>query len=125
MEAACRGAARHGGQTIGLLPGSDRIAGNRYLSVILPTGLGEQRNGLVVAVSDAVIAVGGSWGTLSEIALAVRTGKPTVVLGPLSWQIDYPGDGYMIAATPAEAVEQALRAIRRQAQSQPSSPESP
>jgi uncharacterized protein (TIGR00725 family) len=112
MEAACRGAARHGGVTVGLLPGRDRGEGNPYLSVILPTGLGEQRNGLVVAVSDAVIAVGGSWGTLSEIALAVRTGKPTVVLGPLSWQIEYPGDGYTVADTPLAAVEQALRAIR-------------
>ena len=111
MEAACRGAARHGGQTIGLLPGQDRAAGNSYLSVILPTGLGELRNGLVVAVSDAVIAVGGSWGTLSEIALAVRTCKPTVVLGPLSWQIDYPGDGYAVADTPREAADTALRAV--------------
>jgi uncharacterized protein (TIGR00725 family) len=111
MEATCRGAARHGGQTIGLLPGRDRSAGNPHLSVILPTGLGELRNGLVVAVSDAVIAVGGSWGTLSEIALAVRTGKPTVVLGPLSWQIDFPGHGYAVADTPREAVEQALRAV--------------
>jgi uncharacterized protein (TIGR00725 family) len=110
MEAACRGAARHGGQSIGLLPGSHRADGNRYLSVTLPTGLGETRNALVVAVSDAVIAVGGSWGTLSEIALAVRTGKPTVVLGPLSWQVEHPGSGYLVANTPVEAVEQALRA---------------
>jgi uncharacterized protein (TIGR00725 family) len=110
MEAACRGAARHGGQTIGLLPGRDRADGNPYLSVTLPTGLGELRNALVVGVSDAVIAVGGSWGTLSEIALAVRTGKPTVVLGPMSWEIDYPGEGYMVADSPLDAVEQALRA---------------
>ena len=111
MEAACRGAARHGGQTIGLLPGPHRADGNGYLSVTLPTGLGELRNALVVAVSDALIAVGGSWGTLSEIALAVRTGKPTVVLGPHSWQVDYSGTGYMVASTPLEAVDQALRAV--------------
>jgi uncharacterized protein (TIGR00725 family) len=111
MEAASRGAARYRGQAIGLLPGRDRSDGNPYLSVTLPTGLGEMRNALVVAVSDAVIAVGGSWGTLSEIALAVRTGKPTVVLGPLSWHIDHPGEGYAVADTPQEAVEQALRAV--------------
>ena len=111
MEAACRGAAREGGQTVGLLPGRDRADGNAYLSVTLPTGLGELRNALVVAASDAVIAVGGCWGTLSEIALAVRTGKPTIVLGPLSWQVGYPGDGYLVVNTPREAVEQALSAI--------------
>jgi uncharacterized protein (TIGR00725 family) len=110
MEAASRGAAEHGGQTIGLLPGRHRADGNSYLSVTLPTGLGELRNALVVAVSDAVIAVGGSWGTLSEIALAMRTGKPTVVLGPPSWRIDHPGDEYMLANTAVEAVDRALRA---------------
>ena len=86
MEAVCKGAALAGGQTIGLLPGIERAAGNPYLSIALPTGLGELRNGLIVRAADAVIAVGGSWGTLSEIALAVRTGKPVVALG--GWRLE-------------------------------------
>lgn len=86
MEAVCRGAALGGGQTIGLLSGTERAAGNAYLSIALPTGLGELRNGLIVRAADAVIAVGGSWGTLSEIALAVRTGKPVVALG--NWHME-------------------------------------
>ncbi|MBR7838974.1 TIGR00725 family protein [Actinospica durhamensis] len=86
MEAACKGAALHGGHTVGFLPGRDRAAGNPFLTITLPTGLGELRNGLVVGSADAVIAVGGSWGTLSEISLAMRTGKPTFVLG--GWKVD-------------------------------------
>lgn len=86
MEAVCKGAALAGGQTIGLLSGTERAAGNPYLSVALPTGLGELRNGLIVRAADAVIAVGGSWGTLSEISLAVRTGRPVVALG--GWRLD-------------------------------------
>jgi len=86
MEAVCKGAARNGGQTIGLLPGTERAVGNAYLGIALPTGLGELRNGLIVRVADAVIAVGGSWGTLSEIALAMRTGKPVVALG--GWRME-------------------------------------
>ncbi len=69
MAAACRGASSAGGMTVGLLPGDDRAAGNQWLSVALPTGLGELRNGLVVRAADVVVAVGGSWGTLSEVAL--------------------------------------------------------
>ncbi len=85
MAAACQGAAACGGLTVGLLPGTDRYAGNDFLSVALPTGLGELRNGLLVRAADAVIAVGGSWGTLSEIALAMRMGKPTVVID--GWEV--------------------------------------
>ncbi len=91
MAAACEGASERGGLTVGLLPGDDRGAGNPYLSVALPTGIGELRNGLVVRVSDAVIAIGGSWGTLSEIALAMRTGNPVVVIG--GWTIEDPLHG--------------------------------
>lgn len=80
MEAACRGAKQHDGLTIGVLPGTDRADANDYVDVALPTGLGELRNGLVVRFSDALIAVGGGWGTLSEVAFAMRTGRPVVAL---------------------------------------------
>jgi uncharacterized protein (TIGR00725 family) len=81
MAAACEGAYQRGGLTVGLLPGGDRAAGNPYLTIAIPTGIGELRNGLVVRTADAIVAVGESWGTLSEVALAMRTGKPTVVIG--------------------------------------------
>ena len=105
MAAACAGAAERGGLSVGLLPGSDRAEGNQYLTVGLPTGIGELRNGLVVRASDAVIAIGGSWGTLSEIALAKRAGKPVVVVS--GWTIE----GHLAPGglSPAEAVRQALR----------------
>jgi uncharacterized protein (TIGR00725 family) len=115
MAAAARGARAAGGRAIGVLPGADARAGNEYLSVALPTGLGELRNGLVVSAADAVIAVGGSWGTLSEIALAARAAKPVVVLR--GWQIrDEAGRPVPIAtADDAEAavafVVTALRAV--------------
>ena len=86
MAAACRGASEAGGTAVGILPGSDRAAANQWVSVAIPTGLGELRNGLVVRAADAVIAVGGAYGTLSEIALALKTGVPVVAVG--SWQID-------------------------------------
>ncbi|GAA1926704.1 TIGR00725 family protein [Streptantibioticus ferralitis] len=111
MEAACRGVRSRGGTAVGLLPGRDRAVGNPCLSVALPTGLGELRNGLVVAAGDAVIAVGGGWGTLSEIALAMRTGKPTVVVD--SWDVK-PARPHAVSMPTAvgsaeEAVELALR----------------
>jgi uncharacterized protein (TIGR00725 family) len=82
MEAACRGARSAGAPTIGLLPGEDRDAANPWVSTAIPTGLGELRNGLVVRAADAVVAVGGAYGTLSEIALALRGGL--VVVGVLT-----------------------------------------
>jgi len=110
MAAACQGASEVGGLTIGLLPGRDRGAANPYLSVALPTGIGELRNGLVVRVSDAVIAIGGSWGTLSEIALARRTRKRTVVIG--GWTIEDPAHMRVAdldrASSAGEAVAAAL-----------------
>lgn len=110
MAAACQGAADRYGLTVGLLPGRDRAMGNRHLSVVLPTGMGELRNGLVVGVCDAVISIGGSWGTLSEIALAVRSGKPTIVIG--GWKVEDLSDrraGHLYRAASAEqAVEKAL-----------------
>jgi uncharacterized protein (TIGR00725 family) len=89
MEAACRGARSRGGLTVGLLPGTDRDAANGWVIVALPTGLGEARNALVVRASDAVVAIGGGWGTLSEIALAMKAGIPVVGLG--TWSPAPPG----------------------------------
>ncbi len=103
MEAACAGARSAGGTAIGLLPGTDRAAANRFVSVAIPTGMGELRNGLVVRGADAVVAVGGEYGTLSEIALALKAGKPVIGLG--TWAID----GVQVAGDPAEAVGLALR----------------
>src|SRR5208283_281209 len=76
MAAACRGAAGAGGLSVGLLPGESRQAANPWVAVTLPTGLGELRNGLVVRASGVLVALGGGYGTLSEIALALKTGCP-------------------------------------------------
>jgi uncharacterized protein (TIGR00725 family) len=105
MEAACRGAKAAGGTTLGLLPGADRSAANAYVDVALATGLGEARNALVVRAADALVAVGGAYGTLSEIALALKLEKPVIGLG--SWQID----GVQVAEEPAAAVEAVLGAL--------------
>jgi uncharacterized protein (TIGR00725 family) len=98
MEAACKGAKEGGGLTIGILPGSERDAANPYVDIALATGLGELRNGLIVRFSDAVIAVGGGWGTLSEIAFAMRTDRPVIALA--SWEEAL--DGRLVHA-PAKA----------------------
>jgi len=102
MEAACRGARQAGGITVGILPGTERAAANPHLTIALPTGFGELRNGLLVRAADAVIAVGRGYGTLSEIALAPKAGRPPIGLG--SWEID----GVEPAPGPAEAVGRAL-----------------
>ena len=102
MEAACRGASREGGTTVGLLPGLDRGAANPFVSVAVATGLGEARNALVVRAADALIAVGGAYGTLSEIALALKAGKPVIGLG--TWEID----GVERVEGPEAAVNMAL-----------------
>lgn len=85
MRTAAGGATGAGGVAIGLLPGLDRDAGSPEHTFLLPTGLGELRNGLLVRAADAVVAVGCSWGTLSEIALARRTGVPLVLVDP--WEL--------------------------------------
>jgi uncharacterized protein (TIGR00725 family) len=102
MAAACRGAASADGISVGILPGSDRGAANQWVSVAIPTGLGELRNGLVVRAADAVIAVAGGPGTLSEIALALKTGVPVIGLG--TWDIP----GIEPAEGPQAAVSRAL-----------------
>ena len=114
MEAACRGARSRGGLTVGLLPGIDRDAANGWVVVALPTGLGEARNALVVQAADAVVAIGGGWGTLSEIALALKAGVPVVGVG--TWEPALSGavvEGVVAVDGPREAVEEALRQIRR------------
>ncbi len=105
MAAACRGAVSAGGVTVGILPSDDRGTANEWVTVAIPTGLGELRNGLVVRAADALVAVGGAYGTLSEIALALTAAKPVVGLG--SWSID----GVEAADTPARAVQRALELV--------------
>ena len=110
MAAASEGARRSGGTVIGLLPGDDASAGNDYLSVAIPTGLGELRNGLIVRAADAVIAVGGGYGTLSEIGFALKTQTPVFGIG--TWELrsgGRPDDGIVPAAGAEEAVALALR----------------
>jgi hypothetical protein len=102
MAAACRGAADAGGLTIGILPGTDRGAANEWARVVIPTGMGEMRNALVVRAADAVIAVGGGYGTLSEVALALKTGVPVVGINP------WPIDGIVQVGSPRDAVQTAL-----------------
>jgi len=101
MRAAAGGATRAGGVAIGLLPGLDRHEGSPEHTFLLPTGLGELRNGLLVRAADAVLAVGCSWGTLSEIALARRTGVPLVLIDP--WEL--PDDVGTVVAGASEAVD--------------------
>jgi uncharacterized protein (TIGR00725 family) len=86
MEAACRGARAAGGTTLGILPGADRADANPFVDVAVATGMGELRNGLVVRCADALVAVGGEYGTLSEIALALKAGRPVAGIG--TWEID-------------------------------------
>jgi uncharacterized protein (TIGR00725 family) len=112
MEAASRGAREAGGTTVGILPGSDRSAANPYVDIAIPTGLGEARNALIARAADALIAIGGSWGTLSEIALALRAGKR--VVGLRSWEVrnpDLPSERILAASGPQEAVELALEGL--------------
>ena len=114
MEAACRGAKRGGGTTVGILPGSQRREANAFVDIALPTGLAEGRNALVVRAADAVIAVAGAYGTLSEIALALRAGTP--VVGLHTWELSRegrPDRSIVRARTPQEAVERALAAAAR------------
>lgn len=106
MAAAARGAKSVGGTTIGVLPGETRAEANPWIDHVVVTGIGHARNLAVVASGEAVIAVGGAWGTLSEIALARVLGRPVVVLEP-GWEVA--GEGVYRAATPEEAVELALR----------------
>ena len=109
MAAAARGAQEAGGTTVGLLPGPDRDGANPHLTVALPTGMGELRNGLIVRAADTVIAFGGEYGTLSEIGFALRLGRPVVGLD--TWELSQAGrpwEAIVVVRSPAEAVERAL-----------------
>lgn len=113
MEAACRGAKAAGALTVGLLPGADRESANSFVDVALPTGLGEARNALVAGAGEAMIAIGGAWGTLAEIAWALDAGTP--VVGLETWELARGGqtvEGVERAASPAEAVARALELAR-------------
>src|SRR3954471_17451301 len=102
MEAACRGAKAAGGTTVGILPGSSRAEANEFVDVAVATGLGEARNALVVRAADALVAIGGEHGTLSEIALALKVGKP--VVGLETWDLK----AVEVVETPEQAVRVAL-----------------
>jgi uncharacterized protein (TIGR00725 family) len=110
--AAAAGATGRGGTVLALAPGYDRVGPD--LTVSVPTGLGELSNGLVVRAADALVSVGGGWGTLMEVALARRTGVPVMSL--LGWQVrdahGAPVEGPVAAPDPAAAVELALAAAR-------------
>jgi uncharacterized protein (TIGR00725 family) len=100
MAAACRGAKSAGGLTVGLLPGRDPSAANPWVDVVIATGLGEARNALVVGSADAVIAVDGAYGTLSEIALALHAGTPVIGLG--TWSLTRPDGDVDTGIVPME-----------------------
>jgi uncharacterized protein (TIGR00725 family) len=113
MAAACRGARAAGGATIGILPGPDTSAANSDVQIPIATGMGEARNVIIVRTADAVIAVGGEYGTLSEIALARKAGR--VVVGLRTWALGHGSSGrphVLEATTPEEAVAIALAHIR-------------
>ena len=109
MEAACRGATQVGGFTIGILPGIDPEEGNPYLTVAIPTGLGHARNTLVVQTGQAIIAIGGGYGTLSEIGIALKSGRRVIGIGTWSaTKADGQSIGLIEVRTPEEAVDLAL-----------------
>ncbi len=109
MEAVCRGAQQAGGRTIGILPGDDRSQANPFVEVAVATGLGEARNLLVIRSADVVVAVGGEFGTLSEIGFALRLGRP--VVGISTWELlqkGHPVDVIVRVDTAVEAAAEAL-----------------
>ncbi len=112
MEAVCRGAKSAGGRTIGILPGTSAHDANPFVDVPVVTGLGQARNAIVVRSGRAVIAIGGEYGTLSEIAFALKFGVPVIGLG--TWQLAREGKivpAIVEAKSPKEAVEAALSTI--------------
>ena len=114
MEAACRGAKMEGGTTIGILPGTSRHEANPYVDIPIVTGMGEARNIIVVRSAQAAIAVSGEYGTLSEIAYALKLGIPVIGLG--TWQLAKEGRevrDIVVAETPKEAVEKAIALARQ------------
>lgn len=113
MNAAAHGAASAGGVSVGILPGNDRDGASPHLTVAVATGFGEARNAIVARSVDAVIAVGGEFGTLSEIALALKMGRPVIGLG--TWELgrdDLDHDPIVRAETPAEAMDRLSGLVR-------------
>jgi uncharacterized protein (TIGR00725 family) len=113
MEAASRGAARAGGTVVGVLPGFSRADANAWVSIPIVTGMDQARNVILVRSAEAVIAVGGRYGTLSEIALALKFGRPVIALG--SWRLRPPGGPrapMIVVRTPKDAVARAVHAAR-------------
>jgi len=116
MEAACRGASSEGGVTVGILPGDNRDTANPYIQIPIATGLGYARNIAVVKSAQAVIAIGGSYGTISEISHALQSGIPVVGLSTWSLSKNSQEDNSIIRAQdPAEAVNKALSLAENQA----------
>jgi uncharacterized protein (TIGR00725 family) len=112
MKAACKGASAEGGTTIGILPGGDKRAANPYVQIPIVTSLGEARNVIVVKSAQAVIAIGGGYGTLSEISYALKNGIP--VIGLNTWSLSRNGrqeKSIILAQSPIEAVDKALDLI--------------
>jgi uncharacterized protein (TIGR00725 family) len=107
MEAACKGAKEENGLTIGILPG-DRENANQYVDIRITTGMGEARNVIVARSSDALIAIAGKYGTLSELAFALRFDVP--IVGIATWNIDIP---ILKAKNPKQAVDMAFDAIKK------------
>ena len=110
MEAASRGAAEEKGLVLGLLPGPDKQAANQWVTVALPTALGHARNILIAQAADALIALPGGFGTLSEVAFGLRVGTPVISLG--SWE---PAPEVIRATSPADAVDRAENAVETSA----------
>lgn len=108
MAAAARGASDAGGVTVGILPGDDRRHAGPHIQVALATGMGEMRNALITRAADAVIAIGGGFGTLSEIAFALRIGRPVIGLG--TWDLGAAGapSAILVVDSAEAAVEAAL-----------------
>jgi len=111
MEAAARGAKEGGGTTLGILPGYDRSAANPYIDTTVATGLGHGRNLIVVSSGDAVVSVGGGYGTLSEIGLARKIERPVMVLGGWRLARDEGTPGLWYVETPEEAIAQIREAL--------------
>jgi uncharacterized protein (TIGR00725 family) len=113
MAAACKGARSAGGKTVGIVPGNTRDEANSYVDIPIVTGIGEARNVIVVNTAQAVIAIGGKFGTLAEIAYALRSKTPVVGLN--TWTLSKNGrlvKSIIAANNPKEAVEKALAAIK-------------
>ena len=113
MEAACRGAKEEGGTTIGVLPGPFRGDSNPYVDYAIATDMGQARNAIIVRTADALVAVGGEYGTLTEIAMALKMGKKVVALS--SWEIaskGTPDDKIVRAGSPEAAVEAVMGTSR-------------